>query len=78
MHLRGRWVLTGLVTLLTVGLILAPIASVWLSAAEPIKLGEVGPLSPPGGYADGKLMKDAALLAAEEINAAGGCCGAPS
>jgi branched-chain amino acid transport system substrate-binding protein len=77
MHSRGRWVLTGIVVLLTVGLVVAPVASIWLNAAEPIKIGEVGPLSPPGGYADGKLMKDAAILAAEEINAAGGVLGRP-
>ena len=40
-------------------------------------LGEVGPLSPPGGYADGQLMKDAAILATDEINKAGGVLGRP-
>ena len=44
-----------------------------LKAADPIKVGWVGPLSPPGGYAEGALMKQAAELAAEEINAKGGC-----
>jgi branched-chain amino acid transport system substrate-binding protein len=46
-------------------------------AAEPIKLGWVGPLSPPGGYAEGQLMKDAAGMAAVEINAKGGVLGRP-
>jgi branched-chain amino acid transport system substrate-binding protein len=46
-------------------------------AAEPIKLGWVGPLSPPGGYAEGLLMKYAAGMAADEINAQGGVLGRP-
>jgi branched-chain amino acid transport system substrate-binding protein len=44
-------------------------------AAEPINIGWVGPLSPPGGYAEGTNMKNAAVQAAEEINAAGGILG---
>jgi Periplasmic binding protein len=44
-------------------------------AADPIKIGWVGPLSPPGGYAEGALMKQAAQLAADEINAKGGMLG---
>jgi branched-chain amino acid transport system substrate-binding protein len=44
-------------------------------AADTIKIGWVGPLSPPGGYAEGALMKQAAQLAAEEINANGGLLG---
>lgn len=46
-------------------------------AAEPIKLGWVGPLSPPGGYAEGVLMKDASAMAADEINKQGGVLGRP-
>ena len=34
-------------------------------AAEPVRIGWVGPLSPPGGYAEGTNMKNAAALAAE-------------
>lgn len=45
------------------------------SAAEPIKIGWVGPLSPPGGYTGGQEMKWAAELAATEINKAGGVLG---
>src|SRR5690349_19521099 len=44
-------------------------------AADPIKIGWVGPLSPPGGYAEGALMKQAAELAAAEVNAKGGVLG---
>ncbi len=43
----------------------------------PIVLGWVGPLSPPGGYAEGILMKDGAQMAADEINAQGGILGRP-
>ena len=67
----------GAAALLIGGLVLVPgqmMRSAW-SAAEPVKLGEVGPLSPPGGYADGQLMKDAAILATDEINAKGGVLG---
>ncbi len=44
-------------------------------AADPIRIGWVGPLSPPGGYAEGTNMKNAAEIAATEINAAGGILG---
>ncbi|HKF70729.1 MAG TPA: ABC transporter substrate-binding protein [Stellaceae bacterium] len=44
-------------------------------AQDTIKVGWVGPLSPPGGYAEGALMKQAAEIAAEEINAKGGLLG---
>ena len=46
-----------------------------VTAAEPIRIGWVGPLSPPGGYAEGTNMKNAAIIAAEEINAQGGILG---
>jgi len=46
-------------------------------AADPIRIGWVGPLSPPGGYAEGTNMKNAAALAAEEVNAHGGVLGRP-
>src|SRR5215831_17160546 len=46
-------------------------------AAEPISIGWVGPLSPPGGYAEGTNMKNAAVMAADEINAQGGILGRP-
>jgi branched-chain amino acid transport system substrate-binding protein len=47
------------------------------AAGEPIVIGWVGPLSPPGGYAEGALMKDAATMAAAEVNARGGLLGRP-
>ncbi|HEY1935979.1 MAG TPA: ABC transporter substrate-binding protein [Acetobacteraceae bacterium] len=46
-------------------------------AAEPIRIGWVGPLSPPGGYAEGTNMKNAAALAAEQANKEGGVLGRP-
>src|SRR5262249_21931358 len=55
----------------------APFTAPPANAADPIKVGWVGPLSPPGGYAEGALMKQAAELAAEEINAKGGVLGRP-
>ena len=42
------------------------------AAGEPIAIGWVGPLSPPGGYAEGTNMKNAAEIAEAEINAQGG------
>ena len=47
------------------------------AAGEPVAIGWVGPLSPPGGYAEGTNMKNAAELAAAEINAQGGLLGRP-
>ena len=47
------------------------------AAGEPIVIGWVGPLSPPGGYAEGTNMKYAAEIAATEINAQGGVLGRP-
>ena len=46
-------------------------------AADPIVFGWVGPLSPPGGYAEGTNMKYAAQMAVDEINAQGGLLGRP-
>ncbi|HLY23196.1 MAG TPA: ABC transporter substrate-binding protein [bacterium] len=76
MRISRRGAFTGLAVLALAGLLLVPIQMSW-SAAEPIKIGEVGPLSPPGGYEDGKLMLDAALMAQDEINKAGGVLGRP-
>lgn len=79
MRVKGRWHVTGGLALLIGGLVIIPAQFVGapLNAAEPIKVGWVGPLSPPGGYAEGALMKDAAEIAAEEINAKGGVLGRP-
>ena len=47
------------------------------SAAEPIALGWVGPLSPPGNYSGGQEMQWAVQLGVDEINKAGGVLGRP-
>jgi branched-chain amino acid transport system substrate-binding protein len=52
-----------------------PFATVQASAAEPIALGWVGPLSPPGNYAGGQEMEWAVQLGVDEINKAGGVLG---
>jgi branched-chain amino acid transport system substrate-binding protein len=77
MQVKGRWQVTDMLAAAIGGLVLAQFLSAPLNAAEPIKVGWVGPLSPPGGYAEGALMKDAAQLAADEINAKGGVLGRP-
>jgi branched-chain amino acid transport system substrate-binding protein len=79
MQVKGRWQVTGMLAATIGGFVLvsAQFLSAPLNAAEPIKVGWVGPLSPPGGYAEGALMKDAAQLAADEINAKGGVLGRP-
>ena len=78
-RITGRWrvaaklgVLIGGVVVLASQLVGAP-----ARAADPIKIGWVGPLSPPGGYAEGTNMKNAAVIAAAEINAQGGLLGRP-
>src|SRR5215831_11929473 len=79
MQVKGRWHVTGRLITLIGGLVLvlAQFMGAPLMAADPIKVGWVGPLTPPGGYAEGALMKQAAELAAEEINAKGGVLGRP-
>src|SRR5215469_12323731 len=71
---KQRGLFIGLALLAIAGLMLVPVKQSW-SAAQPIVIGEVGPLSPPGGYEDGKLMLDAAQMAIDEINKAGGVLG---
>lgn len=79
MRVTGRWRVVGKVVMLIGGIVVASSQFVGAPAraADPIKVGWVGPLSPPGGYAEGALMKQAAELAAAEINAKGGVLGRP-
>ena len=79
MRAKGRWHVGGKLALLIGGLVVvsSQFTGAPLQAAEPIMVGWVGPLSPPGGYAEGALMKDATELAIEEINAKGGVLGRP-
>jgi branched-chain amino acid transport system substrate-binding protein len=46
-------------------------------AAKPIRLGWVGPLSPPGNFTSGQEVKWAVELFVDQINAAGGINGRP-
>ncbi|HET7413365.1 MAG TPA: ABC transporter substrate-binding protein, partial [Pararhizobium sp.] len=44
-------------------------------AQEPIRIGGIAPLSPPGGVQTGESLRDGMIIAAEELNAAGGILG---
>jgi branched-chain amino acid transport system substrate-binding protein len=79
MRITAQWIRAGVVALACAGLVVVPTgASRWAAnAAEPIRLGWVGPLSPPGDYAEGELMKDAAIMATDEVNGSGGVLGRP-
>ena len=79
MRVIGRWHIVGLFAVLIGGIAIGSshFGGSPAQAADPIKVGWVGPLSPPGGYAEGALMKQAAELAAEELNAKGGVLGRP-
>jgi branched-chain amino acid transport system substrate-binding protein len=76
-RITGRWRVTAKLVVLIGGIVIASSQFIGAPAraADPIKVGWVGPLSPPGGYAEGALMKQAAQLAADEINAKGGVLG---
>jgi branched-chain amino acid transport system substrate-binding protein len=67
-NLRYVWVVASALAALSAGA---------ASAADPIRIGWVGPLSPPGGYSAGQEMKWAAQLAVDQENQAGGALGRP-
>ena len=46
-------------------------------SADPIRIGALVPLSAPGSVVGGEAMRDAMVIAAEEINANGGLLGRP-
>ena len=77
MGIKRSWHHTTVIALLLGGVAVIPghFINAARAADDTIKIGWVGPLSPPGGYAEGALMKQAAQLAAEEINAKGGLLG---
>jgi len=77
MRVEGRRHVVGKLAVLIGALVMAPtpFTAIPAQAQDAIKVGWVGPLSPPGGYAEGALMKQAAQLAADEINAKGGVLG---
>ncbi|MDJ0608901.1 MAG: ABC transporter substrate-binding protein [Kiloniellales bacterium] len=61
---------------LVAGLIGLAASSLGVQAADcPIKLGGLAPLSTPGTVIGGEAMRDAMLLAQDDINAAGGVLG---
>src|SRR5438477_2173554 len=74
---EGRSHVVGKLAVLIGALVMAPtpFMATPAQAQDTIKIGWVGPLSPPGGYAEGALMKQSAEMAAEEINAKGGLLG---
>lgn len=45
------------------------------AAQDAIKIGGIAPLSPPGGVQTGESLRNGMLIAAEELNAAGGLLG---
>ncbi len=56
----------------------ASISAMHANAADcPIKIGGIAPLSAPGTVVGGEAMRDAMLIAEEDINAAGGVLGCP-
>ena len=77
MRVEGRRHVAVKLAVLIGALVMAPtqFTATTAQAQETIKIGWVGPLSPPGGYAEGALMKQSAQLAADEINAKGGLLG---
>jgi branched-chain amino acid transport system substrate-binding protein len=75
MRIKGRWHAAAGISLLVGGFVILPAHFTEVRAEDTIKIGWVGPLSPPGGYAEGALMKQAAQLAADQINAKGGLLG---
>src|SRR5256712_10295692 len=79
MRVKHSWRVTGRVLRVIAAIAIAAtqLIGTTAKAADPIKVGWVGPLSPPGGYAEGALMKQAAEIAAEELNARGGVLGRP-
>src|SRR2546428_810610 len=77
MRVKHSWRVTGRVLLVIAAIAIAAtqLIGTTAKAADPIKVGWVGPLSPPGGYAEGALLKQAAEIAAERLNARGGWLG---
>ena len=47
------------------------------TAGDPIRIGALFPLSAPGSVVGGEAMRDAMIIAADRINAAGGLLGRP-
>jgi branched-chain amino acid transport system substrate-binding protein len=58
-------------------LAMLPLAAAPSLAEDPITIGWVGPLSPPGNYSGGQEMQWAVQLEVDQINKAGGVLGRP-
>jgi ABC-type branched-subunit amino acid transport system substrate-binding protein len=63
-------------------LLVASVAAIAFGSAAaaqtcPIKIGALAPLSAPGTVVGGEAMRDAMIIAGEDINAAGGVLGCP-
>ncbi len=54
-----------------------PVTESQQPAGDPIRIGALFPLSAPGSVVGGEAMRDAMIIAAERINAAGGLLGRP-
>lgn len=54
-----------------------PLTAIPAMAEDPITIGWVGPLSPPGNYSGGQEMQWAVQLEVDQINKAGGVLGRP-
>lgn len=80
MRIHVRWIGVSVVTLFMAILLSVPGATIRSTVqaaqpAPPIRLGWIGPLTPPGAFGPGKEMKSAVELATDEINAQGGVLG---
>ena len=63
-------------TTLTLATAVSALALSSANAADcPIKIGGIAPLSAPGTVVGGEAMRDAMLIAQDDINAAGGVLG---
>ncbi len=69
-HRIECWLGAAALTLATLPFAVAP-----AQAEDPIALGWVGPLSPPGNYSGGQEMQWAVQLGVDEVNKAGGVLG---
>ncbi len=78
MRVEGRWHVTGTLALLIGGLVIIPtqFTAAPAKAQDVIKVGWVGPLSPPGGYAGGALVKPAAAIQSAHLPAISAWLGA--
>ena len=78
----SKWLRVSVVRVIPIAMVVMIAAATCLltvnaRAAEPIVLGWVGPLSPPGNFSGGQEMQWAVQLGVDEINQAGGLLGRP-